>query len=151
MDKYLNNKTIIQTKKTKPTSINSDNFIRIPILNSISDSMSTQKYTDDYHHFPKEFFSTNKDCFSIKIKDNSMNNLFISGDFIIIEKKDYFEDGDIVAILVENVGTTVRKIVQNNSLVTLIPCSSNEEYISYTYNILKVKIIGKIIGSMRRY
>ncbi|MCL2099952.1 MAG: hypothetical protein FWH24_05915, partial [Oscillospiraceae bacterium] len=86
--------------------------------------------------------------FALKIKGESMIEAGImDGDYIIVEKRNYAEDGEIVVALIEDEEATVKKYYVENGYIRLQPCNSAMRPIV----IQDAKILGRVISVMRFY
>ncbi|MBI4994597.1 hypothetical protein HZC21_03060 [Candidatus Peregrinibacteria bacterium] len=80
-------------------------IVKIPVPDSIP--------AGDWISFSKGRIKNPKDCFVLRVKDDSMINAGISkGDFVIVNSRAAPKNGDIVAVLADN-GSTVKRFVKN--------------------------------------
>lgn len=73
----------------------------------------------------------------------------VEGQLILIRRQEEVENGEIDLVLVDGEDITIKKFYRNDSIVTLMPNSSNPEYQPRVIDIKKevVKVIGKVVGT----
>lgn len=82
---------------------------------------------------------------AIKVKGDSMYPKIENGDIVAVRKQSYFENGNIVVILVDGDEGLVKKIYQDNEKVKLV--SINPEYpdkLFYGEEADRLKIVGVV-------
>lgn len=91
--------------------------------------------------------------FGLIVKGDSMNLEFTEGTTLVIEKTPCLENGQIGVVRIDGLEATVKKIVINGSMITLIPMSTNPEHIPHMYNLETddIEIIGKVIQAIKTY
>jgi SOS-response transcriptional repressors (RecA-mediated autopeptidases) len=90
------------------------------------------------------------ECFYLKVKGDSMNLAHIvEGQLIMIRCQQEVENGEIALVLVDGEDATIKKFYRNDSIVTLVPNSSNPEYQPRIIDLKKetFKVVGKVIGT----
>jgi repressor LexA len=82
-----------------------------------------------------------------------MNLEFKEGSVLVIEKTNFIENGEIGVVLIDGLDATVKKIVKNDNMITLIPMSNNPDYTPTMYDIIKdeIQIIGKVKHAIKSY
>ena len=73
----------------------------------------------------KDSLKSDSIYFGLKVKGDSMNLEFEEGTILVIEKTPCIENGEIGVIRINGFEATVKKVVLNNEMITLIPMSSN--------------------------
>lgn len=86
--------------------------------------------------------------FGLKVTGDSMNNSRIyDGDIVLVRQQDSVENGEIAVILIDGESATIKRFFRTDSMVTLMPDSSNKEhpprFIDITRN--EVRVLGKVI------
>lgn len=138
-------------------SINKDmsNIINIPIVGVVraGTPILAQDNISGYLPTLKEFLDSDKDYFYLKVKGDSMNQEFKEGSLLLIEKTPCVENGQIGVVLIDGMEATVKKIVKNENMITLIPMSNNPEYVPKMYDIKKdeIQIIGAVKQAIKIY
>src|SRR3989338_4862081 len=96
---------------------------------------------------PHEFIKS-KNCYILKVRGDSMvESLIADGDYIIVEKRDYAQDGDIVVALLENGTATLKQFFKHRNYIRLQPANKNYEPIL----VENVIIQGKVVGIIRKF
>lgn len=108
---------------------------------------------EGYFPMDRSFVSEDKDYFFLKVKGDSMNLEFEEGSLLLIEKTPCIESGEIGVVLVNNHEATVKKVIKNNNMITLIPMSTNPEHVPQMIDLTKttVEIIGKVKMAIKQY
>lgn len=93
--------------------------------------------------------------FFLKVVGESMNKIVKNGSYVLIEKQDSAEDGDVVVVLVngDNEATLKRYKQLNEQFVMLEPVSEDSSFQPITIDLKTTtfKIIGKVIGDFKRW
>lgn len=99
------------------------------------------------------FLDPCKEYYLLKVKGDSMNLEFPDGTWVLVEKTSYLESGQLGVVLVDAQEATVKKIVFNHNMITLIPMSTNPIHQPVMYNIEKddVRIQGRVIMALKTY
>ena len=88
------------------------------------------------------------DCFLLKVKGTSMINAHImDGDYIIVRKQSFCEEGDIIAALIDD-EATVKRYGMYNGRPFLFP--ENDLYEPIPFDGEGCRILGKVVG-LHRY
>ncbi|MCX7098519.1 MAG: transcriptional repressor LexA [Methylococcales bacterium] len=105
--------------------------------------------TTDYMTVP-DALKTNKPCYVLQVKGDSMIDAGIfDGDWVVIEQRDYANNGEIVVALIEDAEATLKYIEQSATQVLLLPANTTMTALSYRPE--QVKIQGVLVGQMRSY
>jgi len=87
-------------------------------------------------------------CYVLQVKGNSMiEDHILSGDFIVIEKTDTADDGEVVVALVNNSAATLKRLYREPNRVRLEPANSTMKPIY----VKDVAIQGKVRGLFRKF
>lgn len=138
-------------------SINEDksNIVNLPIVASVRSGKPILATDNIEGYLPtlNSFLSTDKDYFYLRVQDDSMNQEFNDGSLLLIEKTTYVENGTIGVILIDRMEATVKKIIQNKNMITLIPMSTNLNHIPQMYDLVKdqIQIVGKVKQAIKVY
>lgn len=129
--------------------------VNIPILGTVraGEPILAQENITGYNPVLKSILCTEKNYFYLRVQGDSMNQEFNEGDLLLIEQTDYIENGDIAVVLIDGQDATVKKVIKNENMVTLIPMSNNPKYVPHMYDVVKdeIKIIGKVIQATKIY
>lgn len=96
---------------------------------------------------PKELVKQ-KNCYILKVRGDSMvESLIADGDYVIIEKRDFARDGDIIVALLEDGTATLKKFFKHKNYIRLQPANKNYKPIL----VENVIIQGKVVGIIRKF
>jgi repressor LexA len=130
-------------------------FITIPIVGSIRAGypMLAEDNLQGYIPVMKGNLKTDSIYFGLKVKGDSMNLEFEEGTILVIEKTPCIENGEIGVVRIDGLEATVKKVVLNSDMITLIPMSTNSMYIPQMYNIRTddIEIIGRVKQAIKTY
>jgi repressor LexA len=138
-------------------AINKDmsNVINIPIVGIVraGKPILAQENIEGYLPTLKHFLDNDKDYFYLKVKGDSMDQEFKEGSLLLIEKTPCIENGQIGVVLIDSLEATVKKIVKNDNMITLIPMSNNPIYVPKMFDIQRdeIQIIGVVKQATKIY
>jgi repressor LexA len=91
-----------------------------------------------------------RECYVLGVKgDSMMDDGILDGDWVVIERRDWAHDGEVVVALIDHSETTLKRIEQRVGKVTLHP--ANSAMAPMTYPPDRVTIQGVVIGLIRNY
>lgn len=119
----------------------------IPVFESVSAGFGSyaDEHVIDYLPLYIENDYDAENMLAIKVKGDSMYPKIENGDIVAVRKQSYFENGNIVVILVDGDEGLVKKIYQDNEKVKLV--SINPEYpdkLFYGEEADRLKIVGVV-------
>jgi repressor LexA len=89
-----------------------------------------------------------KPCYVLQVRGNSMiEDHIVSGDFIVIEKTDTADDGEVVVALVDGTAATLKRLYREKTRVRLEPANSSMKPIY----VKDVAIQGRVKGLFRKF
>lgn len=100
----------------------------------------------------KSIINNGDNFFALKVKDNSMSPVLIEDDIIIIKEQNNFENGNIVAAIINTNEIIIRKIQKSDIGIVFQPLNPNYTPLFFTYSDIEnlpVKIIG-VVKQLRR-
>lgn len=145
----------IRRDPTKPRAIEiiDDTFnltrrdmVQVPIIGRVAagEPLLAQENIEDYFPIPADFMPNN-DTYMLKVKGESMINAgILDGDYVVVEKKETANNGDMVVALVED-GATVKTFYKEEGVYRLQPENDTMDPIIVS----EVSILGKVIGVLR--
>ena len=145
----------IRRDPTKPRAIEilDENFnltrremVQVPILGRVAagEPLLAQENIEDYFPLPVERMPNNE-VFMLEVRGESMINAgILSGDYVVVEKKNTASNGDMVVALVDD-GATVKTFYREEGVIRLQPENDNME----PFILKDVEILGKVIAVMR--
>lgn len=152
--KYKTTNNIADSNFIKESSCTYDiidkyEIVNIPIVGFVraGEPILAQDNIEGYHPTLKTNLCKDKDYFYLKVQGDSMNQEFNEGSLLLIEKTPWVENGSIAVVLINSTEATVKKVIQNENMITLIPMSTNPIYVPKMYDIQKEKI--EIIGRVK--
>jgi repressor LexA len=87
-------------------------------------------------------------CYVLRVKGNSMiEDHIVNGDFIVVEKCETADDGEVVVALINRESATLKRIYRETGRVRLEPANSSMKPIY----VKDVAIQGKVRGLFRRF
>lgn len=127
----------------------------LPIVGTIraGEPILAMESVEGYFPMDNSILNIDKKYFFLKVKGDSMNLEFKEGSLLLVEKTPCIENGEIGVVLVNAHEATVKKIVKNDNMITLIPMSSNHIHTPQMINLEKqqVEIIGKVKMAIKQY
>jgi len=122
----------------------------VPILGKVTAGVPilASENFDGYLDFsPNQSKYTAEDLFALKVCGKSMIGAGIfDGDYVIVERGDYAENGDIVVVMIED-EATVKTFYKEKGHFRLQPENPDFEPILVT----DLTILGKVIAAVRYY
>lgn len=90
----------------------------------------------------------NLNCYVLQVKGDSMiDDGILDGDYVIVERSFYPENGDVVVALLDNENATLKRYYREKSRIRLQPANKNMKPL-YTRNPV---VQGIVRGVLRRY
>lgn len=130
-------------------------IVMLPIVGTIraGEPILATESVEGYFPMDNSILSSDKNYFFLKVRGNSMNLEFKEGSLLLVEKTPCIENGEIGVVLVNAHEATVKKIVKNDNMITLIPMSSNHTHTPQMINLARqdVEIIGRVKMAIKQY
>lgn len=151
----LENRGLLIRDPTKPRALEVvgmvHNTAQIPLVGKATAGLpiTAIENIEEYLSFTPGFFcSDEEDCFALHVTGDSMINAGIyDGDVVIVHQQQTAESGDIIVALINDEDTTIKRFYKEECRVRLQP--ENDQYSPMYFN--NVSILGKVIGSLRRF
>lgn len=99
-------------------------------------------------------FSDKEEYFYLKVDGESMNQVIKNGDYALVRKQNYADNGDVIVALVNGYDATLKKYKQLNEQFVLLEPISNDssiESISVDLKTTSFQILGKFVGYFGKY
>lgn len=147
-------------EKEKITSnLSTGKFSNIPVVGKIAagQPILAQENIEGYLPVDPNIYglTSTDDLFYLLVAGQSMNMKVKNGDYALIHKQDYAEDGDIVVAIVngDDEATLKRYKKLNDQFVLLEPMSTDPSIEAITVDLKNTnfKIIGKAIGQFGKF
>lgn len=121
--------------------------MRLPVAGTITAGQPVTAFEDISEYI---YFLPNKsykgELFALKIRGESMINAgILDGDFVIVEKTQYVDNGEIAAVMVDNEEATVKRFYREDGHYRLQPENDSMEPIIAD----NCGIIGRVVGVIR--
>ncbi|HBK5939926.1 TPA: helix-turn-helix domain-containing protein [Staphylococcus pseudintermedius] len=126
----------------------------IPVVAKISAGLPiyTEENIIEYTYIPSQMTKGGKELFGLKVSGDSMDKEFREGDVVVVEKDSVVENGQIGVVNVNGYNATVKRIRYNEDKIILLPESNNNDHLPQVYtNDNEIKIVGKVVSSMKFY
>lgn len=121
----------------------------VPVLGQVAAGLPilTSQNFDGYISFSTERKYDHDSLFALRVKGSSMIEIGImDGDLVVVEKRDYADNGEIVVAMIDD-EATVKRFYKENGMYRLQPENRNMQPI-YTP---EVSVLGKVVADIRYY
>ena len=142
----------IRILKSAQQDVVLEEFYTIPVVGVIAagDAIEAIENVSEYIPIPERLLNRGHEYYALKVKGNSMVEAHIlDGDYAIIRKQAWANEGDIVVVLIEGQSATLKRFHHRGDTVVLKPANSMMNPIELPVD--KVIIQGKLVGIMRWY
>lgn len=120
---------------------------RIPILGSVS--AGTPLYAEqNIEGYTWTDLNGEEEYFALRVKGNSMNAAQINdGNILIVRKQTSVVNGEVAVVMVGDNDAVVKRFYQNGDTVTLVPQSTDPNFLPQIYNLreTRIKVIGRVM------
>ena len=127
-----------------------ETVVSVPLLGKVTagNPIDAIEMPDEYFDLPVNLVTNKKDIFTLRVSGESMINIGIyDNDIIIVERKNDAKNGDVVVAMNDNNEVTVKTFYKEKDHFRLQPENDTMEPI-----ILKnVTILGKVVGLYRKF
>lgn len=124
--------------------------ITLPLMGFIAAGKPLEPHTDPEATFPisSSMISGKKTSYVLQVKGSSMiEDGILDGDFVVIEKTESANNGDIVVALVDESLATLKRFYKEGEKVVLMPANSQMDPI-YPKNL---RIQGVVVSLVRKF
>ncbi len=126
-----------------------NNLVYIPVVGNIRAGrpILADENIEDYFPLTSDFVKGKKEVFILHVRGDSMVNAgILDRDYIVVRKQDNAINGEIIVALLED-EATVKRFFKTDKKIKLMPENDYMEPIVVD----DVKILGKVIGVIRKY
>lgn len=143
--------SVISSPEEDPEDMNrsANNLVFVPVLGNIAAGtpILAEENIEDYFPLTLDFVRGQSEVFMLNVHGDSMVNAGIMDrDLVIVRKQDTAINGEIIVALLED-EATVKRFFKGKSKIRLMPENDHMEPII----VKDVKILGKVIGIIRKY
>jgi len=141
-------RTIIMAE-SEADAENSANKYEVPVIGQVAAGtpILTAENFDGYMTFSSDKNYDPKSLFALHVKGDSMKEIgILNGDIVVVEKREYADNGEIVVAMIED-EATVKRFYKENGSYRLQPENCDMKPI-YTD---EVAILGKVVANVRYY
>jgi repressor LexA len=132
------------------TGKSENEMVFVPVIGSIAAGtpILAEENIDDYFPLSPDFVRGQKEVFMLNVHGDSMVNAgILDRDMVIVRKQDTAINGEIIAAMVGDEEATVKRFFKTKSEIRLMPENDHMEPIVSN----NVKVLGKVIGIIRKY
>ncbi len=134
---------------SRPGDVAESRKYRVPIVGQVAAGLPilASENLEGYLTYSSDHTYDPASLFCLKVKGESMIDAgILNGDYVIVEKRSYAENGEIVVALIEE-EATVKRFFKENGIFRLQPENRTMDPIYVT----DVSILGKVVASLRYY
>jgi repressor LexA len=134
------------------TSSNSDSdqMMRVPLIGRVTAGipiLAVENY-EGYVDFPCSMSRGRSNLFALRVIGESMIEAgILDGDIVVVESRQYADNGDIVVAMIEDEATVKRFYREENGMIRLQPANSTMK----PFIVKKATVLGKVIANYRFY
>lgn len=124
--------------------------VELPLMGYIAAGLPLEPHTDPNATFAvsASMISGQKTAFVLQIKGNSMiEDGILEGDYVVIEKVNEAENGEIVVAIVDDNLATLKRFYREDGRVVLKPANASMEPIYPN----SIHIQGRVVGLVRKF
>ena len=126
-----------------------DNILSVPLLGKIAagNPIEAIERPNEFFSLPKELVPLNNEVFTLEVNGDSMINIGIfDNDIVIVKKCNTANNGDIVVAMTDENEVTLKRFFKENNHIRLQP--ENDYLDPIILN--NVTVLGKAIGLYRK-
>lgn len=146
-----NNRVLkILDQKIESAALGMQPSIELPLMGYIAAGKPLEPHTDPNAtvQVSASMISGKKIAYTLQVKGTSMiEDGILDGDYVVIERAEVAENGDIVVAMVDDNLATLKRFYKENGRVVLKPANSAMEPIYPN----SLTIQGKVVGLIRKY
>ena len=142
--------SVISTHKQEPElNLSENNLVFVPVLGNIAAGkpILAEENIEDYFPLTPDFVKGQNEVFMLNVRGDSMVNAgILDRDLVVVRKQETAINGEIIVALLEE-EATVKRFFKGKSEIKLMP---ENDYMEPMI-VKDVKILGKVIGIIRKY
>ena len=149
--KVLEDKGYLRKIKGRYQLLDSENFVSVPLVGIVPAGNPLEIFSElgDSVELPPWFIPENSDgIIAFKVQGQSMKDAYIDeGDIVVVKRGEDVVNGDMIIALLPDNSITLKRLKIEEDYYLLVPENSDYSPIITT----EIKIIGKVIGVLRKY
>ncbi len=139
----------IRTNRRKLVSFHKPQDLATPLIGRIAAGSPVETFEDREHLSFAPILSSDR-VFALQISGQSMvDDHILDGDYVLLERTNHAQNGEIVAALVNRSETTLKRIYREGQFVRLQPANPTMDPIIVPAD--QVEIQGRLLAVHRRY
>jgi repressor LexA len=141
--------SVLTDYENKSSDADHGNMVYVPVVGKIAAGkpILAEENIEDYFPLTEDFIRGKKEVFMLHVRGDSMVNAgILDRDYIVVRKQESAINGEIIVALIDN-EATVKRFFKTGKKIKLMPENDYMEPIVVD----DVKIIGKVIGVIRKY
>jgi repressor LexA len=120
----------------------------VPLMGNLREGLPIEATEDREDLNLSEVLPLGKRCFALRVRGDSMADEHIAdGDYVIVEKRESAENGDVVVAILENGEATLKRFFREKNRISLQ--STNGGMKSITPRTAEIR--GIVVGVLRRF
>lgn len=150
LKRNLNNHKLLELLCPNEFATNNDDITLIPLLGNVAagNPIEAIENPDEFFPLPTSLIPQNSEVFTLKVKGDSMINIGIfDQDIVIVQKKDTASNGEIVVAMTDENEVTLKTFYKEEHYFRLQP----ENDLMAPIILKNVTILGKAIGLYRKF
>ena len=128
----------------------SDQMMRVPLIGRVTAGipiLAVENY-EGYVDFPCSMSRGRSNLFALRVIGESMIEAgILDGDIVVVESRQYADNGDIVVAMIEDEATVKRFYREENGMIRLQPANSTMK----PFIVKRATVLGKVIANYRFY
>lgn len=141
-----------------PNNVENVEIISLPIIGTIRagyDGLAVEDFTGEYQEIPLSILKghTIQDFMVLRVSGDSMYPQFYEGDRVLVERKDFVDNGDIAVVLYNGNEATIKQVryIKGEDWLELVP--RNTSYAPRRIegsDLQNCRILGKVVYLFRK-
>ena len=126
-------------------------LVELPLMGKVAAGQPIQHFLEnETMEFPESMIRKPEKSYVLKVQGNSMvEECICDGDFVIVEHRNWAENGDMVIAMINHKEATVKKFYREGESIRLQPANDTMEPIYVDPR--ELSIHGVVVGVLRRY
>lgn len=145
-------KTVIEKSFFEDLFWEGDSTTRLPVLGRVCAGNGTVAQEEVIGYETVEPKYGMGEYFCLQVKGNSMSPKIDDGDIVLVKKQNYVENGELAIVIVDNEDGLIKKVEYSEDCIKLISFNLYyPERVFEKYEMNRVKIVGKVVESKRKW